>query len=144
MSLTRRHFLEHMRKLHSGRGHAYTPSGGRELEHFTTHEAHRANFIFSICILYCTILASEQLTTWFLCFYSTLTFLYLPAHNFGMMLCPNALSYDWQMGSIPLLMMASGDRMSMAFLALPLFYGSLCYGGWTILRQHLSSGKTVI
>ena len=28
-----------------------TPSGGREHEHFTTYETHRANFIVRICIL---------------------------------------------------------------------------------------------
>ena len=29
---------------------ANTPSGGRELENFTTYEAHRTNFIVRICI----------------------------------------------------------------------------------------------
>ena len=47
-SNTRRHFLEHMWKLVGG-VMPNTPSGGHELEHFTTYEAHRPNFICSIC-----------------------------------------------------------------------------------------------
>ncbi|CAL4189046.1 unnamed protein product, partial [Meganyctiphanes norvegica] len=33
-----------------------------------------------------------------------LTYLYLPAHNTWLMLCPLQLCYDWQMGSVPLIM----------------------------------------
>lgn len=32
-----------------------------------------------------------------------LTFLYLPAFNFGLLLCPSTLSFDWSMDSIPLI-----------------------------------------
>ena len=31
------------------------------------------------------------------------TFLYLPAFNFGLLLCPSTLSFDWSMDSIPLI-----------------------------------------
>ena len=47
-SNTRRHFLKHMGKLVGGVV-TNTPSGGRELEHFITYEAHRAHFIVNIC-----------------------------------------------------------------------------------------------
>ncbi|KAJ8373642.1 hypothetical protein SKAU_G00042220 [Synaphobranchus kaupii] len=33
----------------------------------------------------------------------TLTFLYLPAANFWLLLCPNTLSFDWSMDALPLL-----------------------------------------
>ena len=32
-------------------GHIVSPSGGRELEHFTTYEAHRAKQYVHICII---------------------------------------------------------------------------------------------
>lgn len=33
----------------------------------------------------------------------TLTFLYLPAMNFWLLLCPNTLSFDWSMDALPLI-----------------------------------------
>jgi hypothetical protein len=39
-----------------------------------------------------------------------MTFLYLPAHNFWLLLCPDNLSYDWQMGSIPLIKSVTDER----------------------------------
>jgi hypothetical protein len=69
-------------------------------------------------------------------FYSTLTFLYLPVHNFWMLLCPNALSYDWQMGSLPLVQNPWDPR---ACIALPTFYGSLLLLGFTTLVHRSTS-----
>ncbi|KAJ8245393.1 hypothetical protein GJAV_G00270270 [Gymnothorax javanicus] len=40
----------------------------------------------------------------------TLTFLYLPAANFWLLLCPSTLSFDWSMDSMPLLMSLSDWR----------------------------------
>ena len=47
---TRRHLLEHMWKLVGGVV-PNTPSGGRELEHFTSVEGNRPNFILNDCTI---------------------------------------------------------------------------------------------
>lgn len=39
-----------------------------------------------------------------------LTFCYLAAFNWWLVLCPSTLSHDWQMGSIPLLTSISDPR----------------------------------
>ena len=39
-----------------------------------------------------------------------LTKTYLPAHNTWLLLCPEQLSYDWQLGSIPLVTSLSDPR----------------------------------
>lgn len=39
-----------------------------------------------------------------------LTFCYLAAFNWWLVLCPSTLSHDWQMGSIPLLTSLSDPR----------------------------------
>ena len=66
-------------------------------------------------------------------FFRTLTFLYLPVHNFWLLLCPNALSYDWQMGSIPLVHSFQDPR---AALAIPAFYGILLLASMSVLYQR--------
>ena len=53
-----------------------------------------------------------------------LTFLYLPVHNFWLLLCPEKLSYDWQMGSVPLLHI-SNITNDPSCIVIPLFYGIL-------------------
>ena len=53
-----------------------------------------------------------------------LTFLYLPIHNFWLLLCPEKLSYDWQMGSVPLIHI-SNITNDPSCIVIPLFYGTL-------------------
>ena len=48
-----------------------------------------------------------------------LTFCYLAAFNFWLLLCPAALSHDWQMGSVPLLTSLADTRN----IATCLFFG---------------------
>ena len=74
-------------------------------------------------------------------FFRTLTFLYLPVHNFWLLVCPNALSYDWQMGSIPLVHSFQDPR---AALALPAFYGTLLLAAMSILYQRYGSKSAVM
>ena len=74
-------------------------------------------------------------------FFRTLTFLYLPVHNFWLLLCPNALSYDWQMGSIPLLHSLEDPR---ACIAIPLFYGTLLLAFMSIFYQWIGNKMTTI
>ncbi|UYV67422.1 hypothetical protein LAZ67_5000514, partial [Cordylochernes scorpioides] len=47
----------------------------------------------------------------------TLTFLYLPAFNVWLLLCPRVLSFDWSMGAVPLLA-SPLDPRNLASLAL--------------------------
>ncbi|CAL4094787.1 unnamed protein product, partial [Meganyctiphanes norvegica] len=51
-----------------------------------------------------------------------LTYLYLPAHNTWLMLCPWQLCYDWQMGSVPLIMKLDDLRNAGSLL----LYLSIC------------------
>ncbi|PSN52847.1 Transmembrane and TPR repeat-containing protein 2 [Blattella germanica] len=53
----------------------------------------------------------------------TLTFLYLPVFNFGLLLCPSTLSFDWSMDSIPLVNSFYDQRN----LASALFYSALIW-----------------
>lgn len=53
----------------------------------------------------------------------TLTFLYLPAFNFWLMLCPRWLSFDWSMEAIPLLTTVFDSRNILSIA----FYGSIGY-----------------
>lgn len=46
-----------------------------------------------------------------------LTFCYLAAFNWWLVLCPSTLSHDWQMGSIPLLTSISDPRNLVTFVA---------------------------
>ena len=39
-----------------------------------------------------------------------LTYLYLPVFNLVQLLCPSTLSYDWQLGSVPLVTMIADTR----------------------------------
>ena len=39
-----------------------------------------------------------------------LTYLYLPVFNFAQLLCPSTLSYDWQLGSVPLVTRIADTR----------------------------------
>lgn len=50
--------------------------------------------------------------------YSMLTFSYLAAFNWWLVLCPSSLSHDWQMGSIPLLTSISDARNLLTLWAL--------------------------
>ena len=53
------------------------------------------------------------------------TFAYLPAFNFWLLLAPVSLSYDWQMGSIPLIQKWTDPRNLVSLI----FYSFLL---WTI------------
>uniref|UniRef100_A0A4Y0BL38 dolichyl-phosphate-mannose--protein mannosyltransferase n=1 Tax=Anopheles funestus TaxID=62324 RepID=A0A4Y0BL38_ANOFN len=46
-----------------------------------------------------------------------LTFCYLAAFNWWLLLCPSTLSHDWQMGSIPLVTTVSDPRNLLTFIA---------------------------
>lgn len=47
-----------------------------------------------------------------------MTFCYLAAFNWWMLLCPSTLSHDWQMGSIPLVTSISDIRNLITFATL--------------------------
>ena len=67
----------------------------------------------------------KQIRNQILSFYfRILTFLYLPVHNFWLLLCPEKLSYDWQMGSVPLIHI-SNITNDPSCIVIPLFYGTL-------------------
>ena len=62
-----------------------------------------------------------------------LTFLFLPAFNFRLLLCPSTLSYDWSMNSIPLVESLL-DARNLATLA---FYSGLgCVVLAAVKRHH--------
>ncbi|XP_007252475.3 protein O-mannosyl-transferase TMTC2 [Astyanax mexicanus] len=72
-----------------------------------------------------------------------LTFLYLPAANAWLLLCPNTLSFDWSMDAIPLLRTIT-DWRNLFSVA---FYSGLVLLAWSGLRNkdsstfHKSNGK---
>ncbi|KAL4612808.1 transmembrane and TPR repeat-containing protein 2-like [Arapaima gigas] len=79
----------------------------------------------------------------------TLTFLYLPAVNVWLLLCPNTLSFDWSMDAVPLLR-SIGDWRNLHTLA---FYVGLLLLAWCGLRSptkvketngkaHVANGKS--
>lgn len=61
----------------------------------------------------------------------TLTFLYLPAFNFWLLLCPTTLSFDWSMDTIPLLQSIFDWRNVYSII----FYSSLLTIGITAVLQ---------
>jgi len=61
----------------------------------------------------------------------TLTFLYLPAFNFWILLCPTTLSFDWSMDAIPLL----ESIFDMRNFITVVFYGTFLTLGLSALRQ---------
>ena len=75
----------------------------------------------------------------------TLTFLFLPAFNFGLLLCPLTLSFDWSMGAVELIT-SIGDLRN---IISALFYFSLV---WFVsklslninLFQHSSSPENTL
>ncbi|XP_072566415.1 protein O-mannosyl-transferase TMTC2-like isoform X2 [Paramormyrops kingsleyae] len=66
----------------------------------------------------------------------TLTFLYLPAANVWLLLCPNMLSFDWSMDAVPLLE-NTVDLRNLHTLA---FYTMLLFLAWTGLRGLVEAG----
>ncbi|KAM8891385.1 LOW QUALITY PROTEIN: protein O-mannosyl-transferase TMTC2 [Spinachia spinachia] len=62
----------------------------------------------------------------------TLTFSYLPAVNFWLLLCPNRLSFDWSMDALPLIR-SLGDWRNVHTVA---FYLGLLLLAWFGLRTH--------
>ncbi|XP_048862482.1 protein O-mannosyl-transferase TMTC2-like isoform X4 [Brienomyrus brachyistius] len=77
----------------------------------------------------------------------TLTFLYLPAANVWLLLCPNMLSFDWSMDAVPLLE-NTVDWRNLHILA---FYTMLLFLAWIGLRglveadgrSHVANGKPI-
>lgn len=71
----------------------------------------------------------------------TLTFLYLPAFNFWLMLYPRWLSFDWSMEAIPLLTSPLDLRNIVSFL----FYGSLLtFACWLIKSYNRRSVNSAL
>ncbi|KAG7455882.1 hypothetical protein MATL_G00245810 [Megalops atlanticus] len=79
----------------------------------------------------------------------TLTFLYLPAANVWLLLCPNTLSFDWSMDALPLLRTLA-DWRNLHTVA---FYAALLLLAWFGLRSpaklreangkaHVANGKS--
>ncbi|XP_040569005.1 protein O-mannosyl-transferase TMTC2 [Lepeophtheirus salmonis] len=69
-----------------------------------------------------------------------LTFSYLPSHNFLLLLCPNTLSFDWSMGSIPLLRHLSDPRNAVTLL----FYSILIKLVFTSLHEVHQRKKCIL
>lgn len=69
-----------------------------------------------------------------------LTFLYLPIYNFWLLLCPEKLSYDWQMGSVPLLHI-SNITDDLTCIVIPLFYGILLSFILVLLQRLKAQGS---
>ncbi|XP_066524485.1 protein O-mannosyl-transferase TMTC2 [Hoplias malabaricus] len=76
----------------------------------------------------------------------TLTFLYLPAANAWLLLCPHTLSFDWSMDAIPLITTVADWRNFFSVV----FYSGLVLLTWSGLRNkdstsfHKSNGKSHI
>ncbi|KAM8862156.1 protein O-mannosyl-transferase TMTC2 [Synchiropus picturatus] len=68
----------------------------------------------------------------------TLTFFYLPAMNFWLLLCPDTLSFDWSMDTLPLIRTFADWRNIHTFF----FYFGLMLLAWFCLRTpRRSKGK---
>ena len=61
----------------------------------------------------------------------SLTFAYLPALNFYLLLCPVRLSFDWSMSAVPLVDTWSDARNLMTSA----FYVSLILMTWRVMRD---------
>jgi hypothetical protein len=61
----------------------------------------------------------------------TLTFLYLPAFNFWLLLCPITLSFDWSMDAVPLVQSISDWRNIISIV----FYGGFIMLGFINLNR---------
>lgn len=66
-----------------------------------------------------------------------LTFLFLPAMNVWLLLCPDMLSFDWSMDALPLLRSIT-DWRNIHTVA---FYAGLLALGWFGLRSYTNKGK---
>lgn len=66
----------------------------------------------------------------------TLTFLFLPAFNFGLLLCPLTLSFDWSMGAVELITSIGDSRNIISAL----FYFSLL---WFVSKLLLNINNSV-
>ncbi|CAJ1057168.1 protein O-mannosyl-transferase TMTC2-like [Xyrichtys novacula] len=67
----------------------------------------------------------------------TLTFLYLPAINLWLLLCPDTLSFDWSMDALPLIRSLTDWRN----LHTAAFYVGLFSLAWFSLKDHTAKGK---
>ena len=55
-------------------------------------------------------------SSWYLCF-RMMTYSYLWVFNLQSLACPSVLSYDWQLGSVPLLTSGLDPRLLLTILA---------------------------
>ncbi|XP_026167362.1 protein O-mannosyl-transferase TMTC2 isoform X2 [Mastacembelus armatus] len=67
----------------------------------------------------------------------TLTFLYLPAINFWLLLCPDTLSFDWSMDALPLIRSLADWRN----FHMGVFYIGLLLLAWISLWTHHNTAK---
>lgn len=70
----------------------------------------------------------------------TLTFFYLPAANFWLLLCPDTLSFDWSMDALPLIRTVA-DRRNCCSAAF--YLGLLSLAGFSLWRQERTKLKDV-
>ena len=68
----------------------------------------------------------------------TLTYFYLPAFNFWLLVCPSKLAFDWSMDAVPLISSVFDQRNLVTLI----FYSVLAIGGLAILRSNRNSGTS--
>lgn len=68
----------------------------------------------------------------------TLTFFYLPAINFWLLLCPNTLSFDWSMDALPLIRSLADWRN---FYTVAFYLGLLLLAWFSLWTQQTAKGK---
>ena len=61
-------------------------------------------------------------------------------YNFWLLLCPERLSYDWQMGSLPLIHVSSVTN-DVKYIAIPLFYSTMLWFIFVSLKRLLSQER---
>lgn len=69
----------------------------------------------------------------------TLTFLYLPAVNFWLLLCPDTLSFDWSMDALPLIRSLADWRNFQAAL---FYLGLLLLAWFSLWTQQTAAAKS--
>ncbi|XP_044049665.1 protein O-mannosyl-transferase TMTC2 [Siniperca chuatsi] len=68
----------------------------------------------------------------------TLTFFYLPAINFWLLLCPDTLSFDWSMDALPLIRSLADCRN---FHTVAFYLGLLLLAWFSLWTQQTAKGK---
>ncbi|KAJ9590241.1 hypothetical protein L9F63_016628, partial [Diploptera punctata] len=70
----------------------------------------------------------------------TLTFLYLPAFNFCLLLCPSTLSFDWSMDAIPLIKTPFDIRNMICLI----FYSALCWSFYVNISPLITNDLNTV